>query len=190
MSEVSRKYFRNYFYATIFCRFVFSETPYSKSDLVDDRACKGLRADLKLCLLQSDCCRVVRIWPDYLISQFHTVSTNVRYRQQALKFSHDPFSLQERLTPRQCLQQGKAPDACVNLHHSFMRCKMSMVHIFLNQLFPNELLKSSWILMWVFLLDSAGWPEITDAWKKRQLICSIFIAESYFLKCKLVVLDL
>lgn len=28
--------------------------------LADETACAGVRADLKMCLLQSDCCRIVR----------------------------------------------------------------------------------------------------------------------------------
>lgn len=37
---------------------------YDNEQLVDKSACAGVRADLKMCLLQSDCCKIVI----YLIS--------------------------------------------------------------------------------------------------------------------------
>lgn len=32
---------------------------YEEGDLADQRPCAGVRADLKMCLLQSDCCKIV-----------------------------------------------------------------------------------------------------------------------------------
>lgn len=60
-------------------------------ELADKSPCAGLRADLKICLLESDCC------------------------------------MKERLTPRQCLQQQKAPQECVHLHEYFIACKKSLI---------------------------------------------------------------
>lgn len=60
-------------------------------ELADKSTCAGLRADLKICLLDSDCCT------------------------------------KERLTPRQCLDQHKAPAECVNLFERFVTCKKSML---------------------------------------------------------------
>lgn len=33
---------------------------YDNEQLVDKSPCAGVRADLKMCLLQSDCCKIVR----------------------------------------------------------------------------------------------------------------------------------
>lgn len=32
---------------------------YEEGDLVDHRPCAGVRADLKMCLLESNCCKIV-----------------------------------------------------------------------------------------------------------------------------------
>jgi len=32
---------------------------YDEGELTDNRPCAGIRADLKMCLLQSDCCKIV-----------------------------------------------------------------------------------------------------------------------------------
>lgn len=32
---------------------------YDNEQLIDKSACAGVRADLKMCLLESDCCRIV-----------------------------------------------------------------------------------------------------------------------------------
>lgn len=34
---------------------------YDNEQLVDKSACAGVRADLKMCLLESDCCKIVRL---------------------------------------------------------------------------------------------------------------------------------
>ncbi|KAE8737910.1 hypothetical protein FOCC_FOCC016616 [Frankliniella occidentalis] len=60
-------------------------------ELADKSTCGGLRADLKICLLESDCCR------------------------------------KEKLTPRQCLDQRKAPPECYHLFEYFVACKKSMI---------------------------------------------------------------
>lgn len=35
---------------------------YDNEQLVDKSACSGVRADLKMCLLESDCCKIVRTY--------------------------------------------------------------------------------------------------------------------------------
>lgn len=32
---------------------------YDEGELTDNRPCAGVRADLKMCLLESDCCKIV-----------------------------------------------------------------------------------------------------------------------------------
>lgn len=32
---------------------------YDEGELTDNRPCAGIRADLKMCLLESDCCKIV-----------------------------------------------------------------------------------------------------------------------------------
>lgn len=34
---------------------------YEEGTLADQRPCAGVRADLKMCLLESDCCKIVSV---------------------------------------------------------------------------------------------------------------------------------
>lgn len=46
---------------------------YDNEELKDKSACAGVRADLKMCLLQSDCCKIVRglfFWSHFKILYF------------------------------------------------------------------------------------------------------------------------
>lgn len=35
---------------------------YEEGTLTDNKPCSGIRADLKMCLLESDCCKIVNIF--------------------------------------------------------------------------------------------------------------------------------
>ncbi|GLH02749.1 Uncharacterized protein GBIM_08729 [Gryllus bimaculatus] len=69
--------------------------------LEDQSACAGVRADLKMCLLESDCVKVVCI-----LSQ----STHKK-------------------TPRQCFQEqdSSVPNECYVLRNLFFECKRSLL---------------------------------------------------------------
>jgi hypothetical protein len=43
----------------------FKMMKYDNEQLVDKSACAGVRADLKMCLLESDCCKIVRLLKFY-----------------------------------------------------------------------------------------------------------------------------
>lgn len=40
---------------------------YEEGDLADHRPCAGVRADLKMCLLETDCCKIVNHFSFYKV---------------------------------------------------------------------------------------------------------------------------
>lgn len=77
--------------------------------LADTTACAGVRADLKMCLLMSDCCK--------------KVSSNA-YKNAGLIYM---VSTQDKKTPRECLQGNNVPSECQVLRNTFFECKRSLV---------------------------------------------------------------
>ncbi|KYM97483.1 Uncharacterized protein C2orf64 like protein [Cyphomyrmex costatus] len=77
--------------------------------LKDKSRCANIRADLKMCLLQSDCCKINLIF--LCMSSFTTI-----------------IHLYKR-TPKDCLRSydGTVPDECFALHRTFFDCKHSII---------------------------------------------------------------
>lgn len=80
--------------------------------LQDKSPCAGIRADLKMCLLESDCCRVVSFGVIYN----NSIDCTFDYSQ-------------EKKLPRECLNRtdGSVPDRCLALRNTFFECKRSLV---------------------------------------------------------------
>lgn len=81
--------------------------------LKDKSACAGVRADLKMCLLKSECCQVV------------CCLNFAWYKQEPNNRSY----FQQKKTPRECLKlnDGTVPTECYVLRNTFFECKRSLV---------------------------------------------------------------
>lgn len=77
--------------------------------LADKSPCAGVRADLKICLLNSDCCKKV-----FLLIKSETYFDKLLY-------------MQEGKTPRECLKAHNVPQECEALRNTFFECKRSLV---------------------------------------------------------------
>lgn len=84
--------------------------------LADKSACAGVRADLKMCLLESECCQKVYF-------------DNPCICDTPKKFMK--YFLQYKKTPRECLKatDGTVPSECQALRYTFFECKRSIVSI-------------------------------------------------------------
>lgn len=81
--------------------------------LADKSACAGVRADLKMCLLQSECCKVVCFYQGS--GEFVDLCVVIIF--------------QHKKTPRECLRvnDGTVPTECQVLRNTFFECKRSLV---------------------------------------------------------------
>lgn len=89
---------------------------YDNEQLIDKSACAGVRADLKMCLLESDCCRIV----SYKTLDIYSL----------LEFiPHNNLLNKNKKTPRECLNMndGSVPNECQVLRNTFFECKRSIV---------------------------------------------------------------
>lgn len=83
------------------------------------RLCDGLRRDLKLCILDTDCVqKVIR----FLYLTFNFICTMII-------FLHSIFfrTLKERRLPIDCLKAMDVPEQCLNLAREFFECKRQYV---------------------------------------------------------------
>lgn len=83
--------------------------------LADKSPCAEIRAQLKMCLLDSDCCKKVHIHSDSKYFQLFISS-----------FSFIP---KEKVLPRDCLKRHDhtVPEECHKLKYTFFECKRSIV---------------------------------------------------------------
>lgn len=84
--------------------------------LADKSPCAEIRAQLKMCLLDSDCCKKV------LYIDLHS-----KYFQLLIfLFSFIP---KEKVLPRDCLKRHDhtVPEECHQLKYTFFQCKRSIV---------------------------------------------------------------
>ncbi|CAH2004571.1 unnamed protein product [Acanthoscelides obtectus] len=69
--------------------------------LADKSACAGVRADLKMCLLESDCCKVVSAtWPDvYLLLFLITMNRMSKFESPSCYLAFYPVFIPPQSLP-------------------------------------------------------------------------------------------
>ncbi|KYN11207.1 Uncharacterized protein C2orf64 like protein [Trachymyrmex cornetzi] len=92
--------------------------------LKDKSRCANVRADLKMCLLQSDCCKIVSERETAI-----TYNTADQCRYNSTVFFLYICIFRYKRTPKECLrsQDGTVPDECFALQRTFFECKHSII---------------------------------------------------------------
>lgn len=92
--------------------------------LADKSPCAELRASLKMCLLESDCCKKV-IRSSGFVTNFSIVTKCLVY---SISY-HFQMGPQEKVLPRDCLKRhdNTVPEECHALKYTFFECKRSIV---------------------------------------------------------------
>lgn len=124
--------------------------------LADKSPCADIRARLKMCLLDSDCCKKVKLIMHMSFFLFEISSSvyfdetpfdpiwqhqssclenRVMILEQNYNFSVRFVSLlmsQEHVLPRDCLKRNDhtVPEECHHLKYTFFECKRSIVSIY------------------------------------------------------------
>ncbi|KAH9631690.1 hypothetical protein HF086_014691 [Spodoptera exigua] len=82
--------------------------------LADKSPCAGIRADLKICLLASDCCKRI-------VKYLRNVQVRKQYQVNIKNCSR------KRKLPESASKRVIFPEECIQLRQSFFECKRSLL---------------------------------------------------------------